>query len=619
MANSIISERRFLPYFCTQFLGAFNDNIYRYAFAILITYFLAKNNQDGAIIINSALVAFILPFFVFGAIAGQLADKYEKAFLIRRIKIAEIIIMIAGSFAVYFESTYGMLAILFALGSQSAFFGPIKYSILPQHVSKDELLDANAYVEAGTFIAILLGTILGGVLGDPALVYYLMAAIVSFAIIGWVAAQFIPDAPAAMPELKMSFNIPKATIQIIRNTYSNRPVFMSILANSWFWFVGALILTQFPIFAKDVLAGDENVAILLLATFSIGIGLGSFACSIFSRGRVEVGLVPFGAIGISFFAWQLGRTDIEVSEQLRTLAEILAVPGAWWVIVNLTMIAFCSGLFIVPLYAFMQLYSKEEHRSRTIAVNNIINALFMIAAGVMAAVLLAMNFTVLQIFKTAAVMNIFVAVYIFSRVPEHFLRLLSWLLMHSIYRIKKVDLDKIPKEGPALVVCNHVSFFDPPILLGVLPRPARFVMWHGFYDLPVVGKIFKWLKTIPIGNSRDRADLVPLAFDRIAQELDAGNLVVIFPEGGITKDGELNKFQPGIDKILKRTPVPVVPLALRGMWGTWSSRKKGRALKGLPTKLLKKLTVVAGDVIEPEQASREVLHSKVLELRGDEK
>ncbi len=622
MAGNLITEKRFLPYFCTQFLGAFNDNIYRNAFAILVTYFISKDNE--AIIVNFALVAFILPFFLFGAIAGQLADKYEKAKLIRYIKVAEIIIMVMGSFALYMQSVGAMLVVLFALGSQSAFFGPIKYSILPQHVSKDEVLTANAYVEAGTFIAILLGTILGGSLANYMGVnidyqYALMGSIVGFAILGWFASALIPHAPAASPELNMSFNVPKITVEIISKTHDNRPVFMSILANSWFWFFGAVVMTQFPAFAKDILSGDGNVAVFLLATFSIGIGFGSFACSIFSRGHVEMGLVPFGAFGISFFSWQLGRTDPVMTEQLMTISEIFAVPGIWWVIVNLTMIAFSSGLFIVPLYAFMQVYSDEKHRSRTIAVNNIMNSVYMVVAGVAGMILLALEFTVLQIYKIAAVANAIVAIYIFSQIPEHFLRLLSWLLMHSIYRIKKRDLDKIPKEGPALIVCNHVSFFDPPILLGVLPRPARFVMWHGFYDLPIVGYIFKWLKTIPIGNSRERADLIPLAYDKIAEELEAGHLVVIFPEGQITRSGELNTFQPGIDKILKRTPVPVVPLALRGMWGTWASRKRGRALKGVPRAYMKKLTVVAGDVMQPEEASRSVLFDKVLELRGDEK
>ena len=623
LAKSLMGEKRFLPYFCTQFLGAFNDNIYRNAFAILITFFLTKDDNEG-VIVNAALVAFIIPFFLFGAISGQLADKYEKAKLIRYIKVAEIIIMIVGSLALYMQSVGWMLTVLFALGSQSAFFGPIKYSILPQHVSKEEILTANAYVEAGTFVAILLGTILGGTLANYMGInidyqYMLMAAIIGFAVLGWFASAYIPNAPAASPDLKLSFNVPRSTVEIISQTHKNKPVFTAILANSWFWFFGAVVMTQFPAFAKDVLGGDAAVATMLLATFSIGIGLGSFACSIFSRGQVEMGLVPFGAFGISVFAWLLSGTEIMRTDELLGISEIMQVPGIGWVLFHLTMIAFSAGLFIVPLYAFMQIASDEKHRSRTIAVNNILNSVFMVVAGASGIILLALEYTVLEIYKFAAIANAIVAIYIFSQIPEYFLRLLSWLLMHSIYRIEKQDLDKLPKEGPVLVVCNHVSFFDPPILLSVLPRPARFIMWYSFYDIPVIGRIFKWLKTIPIGSPKERPELIPQAYDQIAEELEAGHMVVIFPEGHITRTGELNKFQPGIDKILKRTPVPVVPMALRGMWGTWTSRKKGQALKGVPTDYMKKLTVVASDPLTAEEATRPVLFDKILELRGDEK
>jgi len=618
MTDRLITSKRFLPYFWTQFLGAFNDNIYRNAFAILITYFLAKENQG--IIVNIALVAFILPYFLLGAIAGQLADKYEKAWLIRRIKIAEIVIMMLGSVALYMQSVPAMLLILFALGAQSAFFGPIKYSILPQHVSNDEVLDANAYVEAGTFVAILLGTILGGTLASNLdYQYALMASIIGFAILGWFSSRLIPQAPAASPDLTVSFNIWTSSLAIIKMARKNHPVFMAILANSWFWFFGSIVLTQFPAFAKDVLAGDAGVATLLLATFSIGIGLGSFACSIFSRGQVEVGLVPFGAFGISFFAWQLSRTTIEPSATLRTMTEVIALPGAWWVIVNLTMIAFSAGLFIVPLYAYMQTRSKESQRSRIIAVNNIFNSLFMVAAGVLGAILLALNFGVLDVFKVAAILNLIVAIYIATQLPEYFLRLISWLLLHSVYRIKKEGIENIPKEGPALLVCNHVSFFDPAILLGVFPRPARFVMWYGFYELPVFRWLFRGLKSIPIGNRQHRPELVTQAFETVAAELEAGQLVVVFPEGKITRTGDMNKFQPGIDEIIKRTPVPVVPIALRGMWGTWSSRKRGRALKGLPNSFMKKLTIAVGEPVPPEEANRLTMYEKVRELRGDEK
>jgi len=618
MANGLITSRRFLPYFCTQFLDAFNNNIYRNAFAILITYFLAKENQG--VIVNIALMAFILPYFLFGSIAGQLADKYEKGVLIQRIKVAEIIIMVLGCIALYFQSVIAMLGILFALGVQSAFFGPIKYSILPQHVAPEEVMDANAYVEAGTFVAILLGTILGGALAsDLDYQHALMASIVGFAVLGWFTSRKIPSAPPASPELKVSLNIWSSSIEIIKMTRRNNPVFLSILATSWFWFFGSVVLTQFPAFAKDVLGGDAGVATALLATFSIGIGLGSFCCSLFSGGKVEVGLVPLGALGITIFTWLLSSTNIQPGNELRTIWDVVVLPEAGFMIFNLIMIAFFSGLFIVPLYAYMQIRSDPKRRSRVIAVNNIINAMFMVVAGAMGAGLLFFDFTVLQIFKIVAVLNFIVTFYILTRIPEYFLRLVSWILMHSVYRIDKENLQSIPKEGPLLVVCNHVSFFDPAILLGVLPRPARFVMWYGIYELPVVGNLFRWLKTIPIGDRRHRPELVDEAFDSIAAELEDGNLVVIFPEGKITQTGELNKFQPGVEKIIKRTPVPVQPLALRGMWGTWTSRKRGRALKGLPSSFMKKLTIIAGDVMSPEKVDRLVLYNKVKELRGDDK
>jgi len=391
------------------------------------------------------------------------------------------------------------------------------------------------------------------------------------------------------------------------------------LAISWFWFFAALVQTQFFVFAKNILSGNESVATLLLATFSIGIALGSIVCSKLSGDKVEIGLVPFGALGMSFFTWQLSRAVPIESPELLSFLEIFNFPGVWWVLTNLTMTAFCASLFIVPLYAFLQTRSDESQRSRIIAVNNIYNSIFMVVAGVTGMLMFHFGFSVLQIFKTAALLNLFATLYILTVMPEFFLRLVSWLLVHSIYRVEKQELSNIPREGPALIVCNHVSFVDPALLLGVIPRPARFVMWYGFYDLPVVGNVFKWLKSIPIGNSRSRPELVDAAFDEIAQALENNEIVVIFPEGGITRNGELNKFQPGVDKIIKRTPVPVVPMAIRGMWGTWLSRKRGSAMKGLPNSFMKKLTVVAGEAVLPENVTRALMYEKVAKLRGDEK
>lgn len=618
MSRELLKQRRFLPYFCTQFLGAFNDNVYKNALAILITFSLAVNHK--AILQNIALIAFILPFFLFGALAGQLADKYDKAWLIRRIKLAEIVIMLIGCVALSLQSIELMLFVLFCLGAQSAFFGPIKYSILPQHVGKHELLAATGYVEAATFVSILLGTILGGLLaGEGGSMTALMVTMVAIAAIGYFASCSIPSAPPAAPELNVSLNLWRSTLDIIRMARRNHPVFLTILAISWFWFFGSIVLTQFPTFAREVLHGDARVATLLLATFSIGIGLGSIACAKLSGGKVEIGLMPIGALGISFFTWQLGSTVLPEASELRTLSQLMATDGAWWAIFNMTMMAFSSGIFITPLYAYMQLASSDTQRSRIVAVNNIINSVFMVLAGGLAAIMLAAGFSVLQIFKVAAVLNFFATLYILTVVPEFFLRLVAWLLIHSVYRIKKQDLSNIPEEGPALLVCNHVSFIDPVIILALGPRPIRFVMYYWFYDLPIVKYLFRGLRSIPIASKKESPEVLQAAKDSIAEALDNGHLVCIFPEGGITRNGEIQRFQPGIDEILKRNPVPVVPLALRGMWGTWFSRHQGRALKGLPKAFLKRISLVSGEPVPASEANRLTMYDKVVALRGEEK
>jgi len=367
------------------------------------------------------------------------------------------------------------------------------------------------------------------------------------------------------------------------------------------------------------LYGNANVATLLLATFSIGIGLGSLTCAKLSGGKVEIGLMPIGAMGISFFTWQLSSSMLPGSDELRTLVELLSTPGSWWIIFYMTMMAFSAGIFIVPLYAFIQIRSDEINRSRVIATNNIFNSVFMVAAGVLAAVMILNGFSVLQIFKVAAVLNLLITIYIVFVVSEFFLRLVSWILVHSVYRIEKINLHHIPREGPALLISNHVSFVDPALLVAVFPRPARFVMHHAFYELPIAKRLFQGMKSIPIATKSDNRDVTSQAFDAIAEELGKGNLVCIFPEGGITRDGELAKFQPGIEQIIKRTPVPVVPIAIRGLWGGWFSRHKGRAMSGWPGTFRRQVTIVAGKAVLPHDMDRLVMHEKVLVLRGKEK
>jgi 1-acyl-sn-glycerol-3-phosphate acyltransferase len=315
----------------------------------------------------------------------------------------------------------------------------------------------------------------------------------------------------------------------------------------------------------------------------------------------------------------MGTTDFPPAEELRTLVEFLMLPGSWMVMLDMAMTAFSAGLFIVPLYTLLQVRGDPSVRSRVIAANNIINAIFMVGAGMFGAGMIYFGFTVLDIFKVAAIFNLIAALYILSIIPHFLLRLIGWVLIHSIYRIKKHDLHHIPEQGPALLVCNHVSFVDPVILLALAPRPARFVMYYTFYELPIAHRLFKWLRSIPIGPKRERPNLLKEAMDTISQSLEQGQLVCVFPEGGITKNGEIQNFQPGVEDILKRNPVPVIPLAIRGMWGSWFSRHKGSAMQGLPAAFMKRISVISGPPIAPEDANRISLYEKVMALRGEEK
>ena len=614
---SLIKQRRFAPYFLTQFLGAFNDNVFKNALVILLTYKIVSEHSN--ILVNLAAVIFILPFFLFSPLAGQIADKFEKSALIRRIKWVEIGIMCLGVLGLFLNSIPMLLGVLFLMGTQSAFFGPIKYSILPQHLKSDELMGGNALVEAGTFLAILFGTILGGILASfDQYVLPVSVAVLTFSILGRLVSQFIPEAQAEQPDLVIDHNPIRAGKSIFKTLASDTAIFYTVFGISWFWFFGATFLTQLPNFSREYLQGDPYVATVLMAMFSIGIGMGSFISSKLSRGKVEIGLVPIGAFGLTIFGAYLGLMDIPFSAQGNTVATIFTK----WVYVKallaLLLLSVSGGLFIVPLYAFVQHKTPIEYLSRNIAANNILNALFMVIAGIFAIICFKFGNSIQSLFAIVALMNAVVAIFIFRRVPEFTMQMGAWLLMHSIYRIGKHDLDNIPEEGAAILACNHVAFVDPIVIGAVSPRPMRFVMYHKIYNLPVVHHFFKHAGAIPVAPMKEDPELLTKAYDSIAAALKNGELVCIFPEGGLTPDGALQDLKPGIERMLERTPVPVIPMAIGGLWGTWFSRHKGRAMKGWPRDWMKKINVYTGTPIPPEHVNIANLKDEILKLRGTE-
>lgn len=615
---SLLRSRRFLPFFLTQLLGAFNDNIFKQAL-ILGILFKLNAQADQALLINLCALLFILPFFLFSALGGQFGEKFAKDALIRAIKLGEVLIMLAGAVGVLLGNLPLMLLVLFLMGSQSALFGPVKYSILPQALREDELVGGNALVETGTFLAILGGTIGAGLLMASSDYAALVAgSVVGVAVLGYLASRFIPFAHASLPQLALDWNILRQSWQIMRMGLGQRPaVSRSLIGNSWFWFLGAVYLTQIPAFAKDWLHGDESVVTLILTLFSLGIGLGSMLCERLSGGKVEIGLVPFGSIGLSLFGILLwaGSGQLAPADSAYDWLSLLAQPGSLTLLGCVVGLGLFGGFYIVPLYALIQSRTAEQERARVVAANNILNALFMVASALLSILFLSVaGLSVPELFLVVSLMNVAVNCYIFKIVPEFSMRFLVWLLGHSMYRVEARGLQVIPDEGAAVVVCNHVSFVDALLLAGAVRRPMRFVMYYKIYNLPVLNFIFRTAGAVPIAARHEDERIYAQAFERISHYLQCGELVCIFPEGKLTSDGQINTFRGGIERILEENPVPVIPLALQGLWGSFFSRAPQR---GLFRRLWSRIGLVAGQPLPASEASCARLQAEVQALRGE--
>ena len=616
----LLRERRFGPFFWTQFAGAANDNLFKNALVIFVAFGAqVASGLDANALVNLAGAVFIAPFVLFSATAGQLADKIEKSRLIRWIKAFEIAIMALAIIGFWWRDLTLLFAALALLGVHSTLFGPVKYAILPQHLRPEELIGGNGLVEMGTFVAILLGTIAGGLLvavhsHGPILAG---SAGLAVAIAGYLVSRAIPHTPAVDPGLAINWNPFTETAKNLRAARGNRVVWLSMLGISWFWFYGATFLAQFAGFARDSLGGDETVVTFLLALFSVGIGAGSLLCERLSGRKVELGLVPFGSIGLSLFAIDLWFASRSLSAtELAGVGAFFGEPAHWRVAFDLLAIGVFGGFYIVPLYALIQERSAPSHRSRIIAANNILNALFIVVSALVAIGLLQAGLRIPDLFLVTGLMNAAVALYVFGLVPEFLMRFLAWLLIHTVYRVDKRGLANIPDEGACVLVCNHVSYVDAVVISACVRRPIRFVMDHRIFATPVLGFIFRTMRAIPIAPAREDAALKEKAFAEVAAALRGGEIVGIFPEGRLTATGEMDAFRPGIERIVAETPVPVVPLALQGLWGSFFSRSaNGRAMRRWRG-MFSRIALVAGPPVPPGRADNDFLHSTVLALRG---
>jgi len=628
----LLSQRRFAPFFWTQFFGAANDNVFKVGFTSLVTYqaalFPGVDGKTAAFVISAI---FILPFVLFSATSGQLSDKYDKARVMRFVKSLEIAIMVAGGAGFLLHDIWLLYFGTFMMGVHSTLFGPVKYAYLPQHLNDHQLVGGNGMIEMGTFVAILVGTIVGGELADLGAIGPAVVAIVclAIAIAGRIVVGFVPSSPSDQADLSINWNPFTETWRNLVLAKQSRPVFLSLLGISWLWFFGATFLTSFFNFAKDVLGGDPQVVTLLLAIFSIGIGFGSLLCERLSRGKVEIGLVPAGSIGMTVFAVDLFFASHALHPAPSLIGAVAFVTDAHErfahgrVMIDLFLLALFGGLYSVPLYALIQSRSQPSHRARIIAANNILNSLFMIVSSLMALALFAFGCTIPELFLVVGLLNAVVAIYIYSLVPEFLMRFLAWVLISTFYRIRTTGIDHIPADGPALLVCNHVSFVDAIVVMGESPRPIRFVMDLAVFKAPILGWLFKASGAIGIVSQKDDQRMFDKANALIDHALKDGELVCIFPEGRITDTGELYPFKQGAVKIAERNRVPVVPMALRGLWGSWTSRKSGRAFAALPRPLKQglssELELAVGAPIAPTGVTAEKLQAEVAALRGDSK
>lgn len=615
---SLLTQRRFGPFFLTQFLGAFNDNVFKNALLLMVAFQSAGLFELSTdTVINLCAGLFILPFFLFSATAGQLADKYDKAQLIRLFKLLEIVIMSCAAFALWQRSLPALIALLFLMGFQSSLFGPVKYGILPQLLDDRELLGGNGLIETGTFLAILLGTAAGGLLigieGNGPLFVAVVVIVIAFA--GYLSSRAMPPVAPVDPGLVIDWNPLRQIWRTLKYARETRVVYLSIIGISWFWFIGALYLAQLPNFTRVFLSGNEQVVTLLLALFSIGVSIGSLMCERLSGQRIDIGLVPFGSIGLTLFGLDLAnQSTLVASGELIGALEWLSQPTAWRVAMDILLLGAFGGLYIVPLYASVQQRSPAKHRSRIIAANNVLNALFMVVASVLAIGVLSAGFSIPDLFLLVAILNGGVAIYIYTLAPEFILRFCTWVLVHIFYRIRVHGAENIPAQGPVLLACNHVSYVDALVIGGCIKRPVRFVMYYKIFNIPVIRGLFRVAGVIPIAGAKEDPQILEQAFEAIDAALARDEVVCIFPEGHLTRSGEVNLFRPGIDTILQRRSVPTVPMALTGLWGTFFSRAGKGVMRRLPKPLWFRVDLKIGSVMDAGIVSAVKLQEKVSQL-----
>lgn len=613
---SLMQSRYFGPFFWTQALGAFNDNVFKQVVLLLITFVaVPRYHWDSGIANNAAAALFMAPFILCSGRGGLLADTWDKSRLIRALKAFEVVSMVLGAIAIWCEAFLMLLGVLCLIGIQAALFGPVKYAILPQHVPRHRLVSANAWIEMGTFLAILLGTMLaGGLMMLPGasgrVVIGITLIVVALAGL-WTANRIPPALPEGSPQAHYSRGS-------FRVAWQHRSMRYTILGISMFWFLGACYLTQLPMWVRDVSNGNEGMVSVLLGAFATGIGLGAFLYSKLSVGRLELGLVPIGALLIAICGIMFAYSGHEGPLVDASLSAHFWDGSLSWMCLELVGIGIGGGLYIMPLYLFIQLRSKASHRARMVAVNNIVNAVFMLFAALFAVIVMDVFGQSLPVLMAlVALIALIITAVCVCHDPRPCLRMLIFIGIRLAYKLRVKGRAHIPEEGPAVVVCNHVSYMDALILGGACPRPLRFVMDTPAYESLWLNGFCRLAGAIPINTSRQRGAGAGTrrALEQIKVALEKGEVVMIFPEGRLTRNGEIGSFQRGIERIVEQSAVPVIPAALSGLWGGWGSYKDSPPFTGWPRNFHARVRLVFGAPIPPEQVTRERLYERVKKLK----
>lgn len=598
------ATRRFGPYWLAQALGAALDHLALALVGAAIVLAGAGTRHDPTAVALLPWLALVLPFVFLSALGGVWADRCDKALLIRWLKGFELAVALIAASALLMDSLWGLVLAMFALGIRAALFGPVKLAILPLQLHRDDLLDGTALTVAGTVLAILAGAGLAAGLSQagPAAPELPALVLVALALAGLAASFAIPRMPPAIGTVAETDRgligklIGRAGwIEVGRQL----AVRNSVLGISWFWAMGALLLA----FAPEAMSGRIAPAVAM-GLGATGVLIGALLAIAASRREVEIGLVPIGSLGLS----------VAMLVGWYALARIPPGPGTPVALVALVAVGMAAGLFVVPLYGLLLKRVPEARLGRAVAANNVANALAMLLAAGIASSLMAFGVSPGSVLLGAAIINVLIAAWIFTLVPEFLLRLIAWLLANVLYRLEVHGRDRIPDSGPVLIVCNHVSFVDAIILMGAIRRPTRFVMYWKIFERPLAKWLFRAARAIPIAGRSENAAMMEAAFATVNTALDAAEVVGIFPEGGLTRDGAIAPFRPGVERILAANPVPVVPMALRGLWGSLFSRKH-RTL--IPRRFRARIALVIGEAIPPEQATAEYLEQRVRELRGD--